>query len=168
MMVQSQRNYAFQDTRANFFDTARSVTQVLFTNQRVRVQHNRSHWNLRLRDRFDELTSLPVGWDGYAGCPVSFNCALFAASLLERICREDVSPPSLVPGSDGSLQIEWHRNQYDVEIDVLGPYNVVATRYDHMSDTEETLSLQSDFTAIAGWIEDLATTREGVPQGTVQ
>ena len=167
MMPQSQHSYAFQDTRASLFDAARSITQVPFTNHRVRVQQNRSRWYLELKDRFDELTGLPVGWDGYAGRPVSFNCAFFAASLLERICREDVSPPSLVPGGDGSLQIEWHKNQYDVEIDVLGPYNVIATRYDHVSGDEETLSLQSDFSPIAGWIEDLASSREEVLQGTV-
>jgi hypothetical protein len=166
MIAQIQHNYAFQDTRANLPGSERSVTQVPFTNHRVRVRQNRSRWYLALKDRFDEITALPVGWDGYAGRPVSFNCAFFAASLLERICREDVSSPSLVPGSDGSLQIEWHKNQYDVEIDVLGPYNVTATRYDHVSHKEETLSLQSDFSPIAGWIEDLATTREGASQGT--
>ncbi len=108
-----------------------------------------------LEDRFNELTSLTAGWDGYDAGPVSFTCAKFAASILERLCNSDVPAPSLVPGSDGTLQIEWHRNQYDIDIDVLGPNNVVAIRFDHEINEEEVVELKNDFTPIAGWIDEL-------------
>jgi hypothetical protein len=116
----------------------------------------RSGWVMELRDRFDKLTALPVGWDGYAGRPVSFQCANFVANMLERLHQDNVPPPSLVPGSDGSLQVEWHRNNFSVELDVLGVQNVVATRVDRQTDVEETIELQSDFSAIVPWINDLA------------
>ncbi|MCP4071982.1 MAG: hypothetical protein GY742_09625, partial [Hyphomicrobiales bacterium] len=71
---------------------------------------------------------------------------------------------NLVPGSDGSLQIEWHLNQYDIEIDVLEPYDIVATRFDHVTDRDEELELQSDFSALANWITDLAADRALIEQ----
>ncbi len=128
-----------------------------FTSHRAIVEADNSVWVKELKSRFDELTSLKHGWDGYNGLPVSFTCADFAAAILERLCISDVPAPSLVPGSDGTLQIEWHRNQFDVEIDVLGANNVVASRYNYMTEIEESIELQSDFSEIVEWISDLAT-----------
>jgi len=87
----------------------------------VRVEVPRSKWIADLRERFDEITSLARGWDGYDGRPVTFATAQFAAHVIERLCIAGVPSPYLVPGSDGTVQIEWRRNQYDIEIDVLAP-----------------------------------------------
>jgi hypothetical protein len=67
-----------------------------------------------------------------------------------------------VPGTDGTLQIEWHRNGFDVEIDVLGPNHVIATRYKIYDDSEETLILENDFTQLVGWMNDLVHSEEAV------
>jgi hypothetical protein len=109
--------------------------------------------------RLNELTALTHGWDGYQGVPVSWNCATFAANLLERIYVAGLSAPSLVPGSDGTIQIEWHKNDYDIEIDILGANKVIATKYDHRSDAEDVLDLDNDITAIVNWIKELSTER---------
>ena len=63
-------------------------------------------------------------------------------------------------GSDGTVQIEWHRNQYDVEIEVLAPYHVIATRYDHLTDKTDELVVDSDFTDLMGWVDGLSGSRE--------
>lgn len=118
-------------------------------------RHSESEWAKALNGKFNELTALQLGWDGYAGRPVSFTCASFAANLLERLFDEALPPPSLVPGSDGTLQFEWHLNEYDVEVDVLGAFEVVATRHDHQTGTAEELELDTDFTMLAGWISEL-------------
>ncbi|MEH6808618.1 MAG: hypothetical protein V7651_07170 [Hyphomonas oceanitis] len=136
-----------------------------FSRQRLLISPDNSAWYNALNAKFDELTSLQRGWDGYSGLPVSFSCAKFAANILNRLCVDNICPPSLVPGSDGTLQIEWHMNQYDVEIDVLGAQNVVATRYDLLSEIEETVELQNDFTIISSWIDDLAKDRRDEVRG---
>ena len=123
------------------------------------ARHSEKIWSMALSERFNALTSLPKGWDGYAGRPVSFTCAKFAAQILERLYDGEVPPPSLVPGSDGSLQIEWHINQYDIEIDVLAPFHLIATRFDILSGDEEEIELQADVTVLANWIRDLKTDR---------
>lgn len=135
-----------------------------FTSHRAIVEVDKNEWVRELKTRFDELTCLERGWDGYNGVPVSFTCAEFAAAILERLCLPNVPAPSLVPGSDGTIQIEWHRNQYDVEIHVLGANNVVAHRYDYRTELGDTLELQSDFTEIVSWINDLAMDHDVVLQ----
>ncbi len=163
MNSSAQRNSVFQDEIPNFVQGEK--TNYVFNlkasyGNKVRIARQpSSSWFETLKDRFDDLSSLSKGWDGYRGQAVKFTCAQFAANLLERLFDSNLPPPSLVPGSDGTIQIEWHRNQYDIEIDVLAPYEVVATRFDKVSGLSEELDLQSDFTDLAVWIADLATDR---------
>ena len=65
----------------------------------------------------------------------------------------------MVPGSDGTLQIEWHINQFDLEIDVLAPYSVAATRYDCISGNVDEVELDTDFTILSEWISELGQVR---------
>lgn len=122
-------------------------------------RHSTAEWSTALGERFNAVTSLPRGWDGYTGRPVSFTCARFAAQLLERLYDGEVPPPSLVPGSDGTLQIEWHINQYDIEIDVLAPFNAFARRYDCLAERGEEIEVEADISALATWITDLKLAR---------
>lgn len=143
-------NVPFYDSNISVFPSSRMITL---------NRHSENEWTKALVGKFNELTALHLGWDGYAGRPVSFTCASFAAKLLERLYDEALPPPSLVPGSDGTLQFEWHINQYDVEVDILGAFEVVATRHDHLAGTAEELELDTDFTALAGWISELKQDR---------
>lgn len=124
-------------------------------------RHSEKEWASTLVGKFNELTALPDGWDGYVGRPVSFTCASFSANLLERLYDEALPPPSLVPGSDGTLQFEWHINHYDVEVDVLAPFNVIATRHSCLTGMTEELELETDFTQLANWIADLKQDSDG-------
>ena len=148
---------AFQQERQPSPATSNAISGSAFTAYRVLVHDYQSSWVQELRSRFDRLTALPIGWDGYGGRPVSWQCANFVANMLERLHQDNVPPPSLVPGADGSLQVEWHRNQFDVELDVLGVQNVVATRIDRLSGVEEVVEIQSDFSAIVPWINALSS-----------
>lgn len=128
----------------------------VFSEKYVRVQSNQSTWIRALSDRLEYLTNrLKIGWDGYAGRPVSFHTAHFVANLLERVCIDTIPAPDLVPGSDGSLQIEWHLNGYDIELDVIGAHKVVAYRFHHESGTECEHELTNDFTIVLSWIKEL-------------
>jgi hypothetical protein len=150
---------AFRDEIPNFRDTDEVLSTLDVPRERVRVSGPRSAWVQELEKQFNTLTSLPKGWDGYAGVPVSFNCAQFAANLVERLCVEDVPAPQLVPGSDGTLQLEWHLNQFDLEVDVLAPYYVVATFFDHLTGEEREIEIQSDFSELADWVRALGQVR---------
>jgi len=122
---------------------------------RTIVEHDCSAWAKQLESRFAELLALPSGWDGYNGRQLSQDCYSFALNILNRLCREDVPAPSLVPGGDGTLQMEWHLNQHDIELDVLGVYNVVAYHCDRLSGAEQELELKKDFSEVANWMRYL-------------
>lgn len=113
----------------------------------------------KLVNRLVELVNLPIGWDGYYGKPVSKEIAAFSASLLERICRDDVPEAQLVPGSDGSLRIEWHVNQYDLEIDVISPGYVIAALFDHQNGKEEEKEFRGDCMDLGKWVNCLSQNR---------
>jgi len=115
----------------------------------------RFQWAPVLGRRFKELISLPRGWDGYLGHPVSTECANFAVDVLEWIHSGDLPPPSLVPGGDGTLQIEWHRNGFDLEIDVLGPQRIHAWRCNRSTAEEEETEEWADISRVAEWVADL-------------
>jgi len=148
-------NSAFQQNKITNRDRQNDALHAVFTSYRVRVPELNSSWAATIEDRLTELTSLPVGWDGYSGLPVSFPVAYFVANMLERLCEDTVPAPSLVPGSDGSLQVEWHRNKFDVELDVLDAQNVIATRVNLMTEEEEVIEIQNDFSEIVPWISAL-------------
>ncbi|MEZ5537659.1 MAG: hypothetical protein R3F02_18825 [Thiolinea sp.] len=147
-MFEAMQLAAYQDEKPNFSSRIDSISSLL-SNRYIRVPQNTSDWVVNLGERLNSLTSLPPNWDGYSGVPVSFDCAQFAANLIEQLYVDGVPAPQLVPGSDGTLQMEWHVNQFDIEIDILAPYDVTAMRYDLMSDTEEELKLKTDFSVLA-------------------
>lgn len=159
MNAQADFSSAFQDDIPNYRAEDDASSSIGLRSVRVRVDGPRSQWIKELEDRFDEITSLPKGWDGYNGLPVSFSCAQFAANLIERLYVNTVPAPQIVPGSDGTLQIEWHCNQFDLEVDVFGPYDVVATITDLKNESEKELVVQTDFTELSDWVVTLGQHR---------
>lgn len=61
------------------------------------------------------VQSLEPGWDSY-DAPVITGAALDAAKRFMAMLRE--SSPFVVPCSDGGLQLEWHQDGFDVEIEI--------------------------------------------------
>ncbi len=164
MKASTQSSAAFQFEIPNYGANDDSIISLPNRGVRARVNHPNSRWIRDLADRFNELTSLTVGWDGYTGQPISFSCAQFAANLIECLFVDSVPEPQLVPGSDGTLQLEWHLNQFDLEIDVLAPYRVVASRFDHLSGKEEEIEVQTDFTELTEWVIELGEDRAAFQQ----
>jgi hypothetical protein len=67
-----------------------------------------------------QLSELKAGWDGPGSIPVTQK-ALHRATLYVRSALEnlgDVCAPRLVPGGDGSVQIEWHAKHGELEFDI--------------------------------------------------
>ena len=74
--------------------------------------------NLResLQARADHLKALPQGWDSYNGAvidPATADKSVEVALALAPLFPD--YPPQIVPGGDGTVQVEFHANGYDVE-----------------------------------------------------
>lgn len=109
-------------------------------------------WAKFLEPKFSELLVLEQNWDGYEGGPLNSAVAEKAKSLLNRVYCFGVIPPSLVPGGDGSLQIEWHVNNIDLEIDILEPEDITV-RFCSDSSIESRDSL--DERELSAWVAQL-------------
>ncbi len=125
-----------------------------FAQSRVFVGEH-SPWIHFLQNRFNELGALPRGWDGYNGLPVRATVLMFAADIMKKLYVPGLKAPALVPGADGTLQIEWHSNQFDIELDVLGVNQIHALRFDCETGVEETADLSNDVSIPAVWIHEM-------------
>ena len=113
--------------------------------------------------RLRELRQLPYGWDGYRGVAVSYENAHFAAQVILQICGINAPAPSIVPGSSGDLQIEWHTLHGDLELHVVRPYEVHATiSYADTDECKEKL-LTVDFSTAANWLLSITEDADAVP-----
>ncbi len=130
-----------------------NVLKIKDSPKRVSMSRPDRDWHREVVDKLNELTALPRGWDGYHGRAVRFDTANFALQMLEHICPEDSPAPQIIPGVQGDLQIEWHTDNGDIELDIRGPYKVEAwfASYETGPDGEEQL-LKSDFTIASEWV----------------
>ena len=60
-------------------------------------------------DKFEELKALPDGWDSYGAPALDKAIVDSARQFLQRV--------SVVPCSDGGVQLEWHTHGIDMEIE---------------------------------------------------
>lgn len=97
-------------------------------------------------EKLEELMQLKPGWDGYEGQPMRFAVAAFVYFLWETIRTPGTPIPAVVPGGDGSMQLEWHTPELgDVEITITAPYEMSAWR--EKDGVAELLILTDDFSA---------------------
>lgn len=91
---------------------------------------------------FQELLQLPEGWDSYDAYIITDAAIAGAAEILVRLQLPlETSPPSVVPGSSGSVQLEWHEGGVDVEIHISPTGSVTAFLSDATGEYEfETIS----------------------------
>ena len=119
------------------------------------VNRSRYWWFDAVKSKIDELTSLSSGWDGYGAKHVSFKAAYFSLIMLESFGDSIKYVPSIVPGTNGDLQIEWHNGENSIEIHVLDEYDIEAWRDCAGADDDgEEIRLTANFTIINSWLND--------------
>jgi hypothetical protein len=124
--------------------------------KRYTINENQSLWFAEVNCKLNKLASLPNNWDGYGAKAVLFENANFALNILSNICDASHQAPTIVPGSSGDLQIEWHTTQGDLELHIIAPYQVHAW-YSVLGENpiEEELTLTFDFSKVAPILESI-------------
>jgi len=97
----------------------------VFTSTRRIVTGFRNTQCHEIGEKLADLVTLEIGWDGYRAKPVAYANAVYAQKLLDEVCEEDTKVPSVVPGANGDLQLEWHVPGYDVEIHIVAPLDAL-------------------------------------------
>lgn len=68
-------------------------------------------------DRAIELLKLPSGWNSHNAQPVSETVVCRTVEFLMEYLVRGVAAPAVVPTVRGGLQLEWHRNNVDIEVE---------------------------------------------------
>ena len=84
-------------------------------------------WVQPTLDGINQLLQLASNWDSYRARPLDPRAALAAFELLLNIMRPGAPMPSVVPTPRGTVQIEWHINGVDLEIDVRSATSALAS-----------------------------------------
>lgn len=132
------------------------IAKPSFSVRRLIFRENMHEWKSDTSGRLDQLIKLPVGWDGYNGRPVDFFLACYVAGLLDTLYRDTLPAPSIVPGGDGTLQVEWHLADMDIELDILAVNRVRAWRRDDRNGSENEAEVEDDFALVSGWLGEMA------------
>lgn len=75
-------------------------------------------WFAPVRNSIRELLSLAADWDSYGASRVEPAFAASATTLLQTMMDAETPIPSIVPTASGGVQIEWHVNGIDLEVEV--------------------------------------------------
>jgi hypothetical protein len=62
------------------------------------------------------LIGLKENWNSYGAGPVNQISLKYSLQLLGNLMRSDTPIPWLIPTSTGSVQIEWHTRDIDLEV----------------------------------------------------
>ena len=102
--------------------------------------------------RISELAALERNWDRRRSAEVSRDALVFALVVLGQVMSETALPPSIVPLGRGTLQLLWHNDAAELEVEVIRPNEIVAYFLDKKTGHEEEIPLTSDFSAVTNFL----------------
>ena len=106
-------------------------------------------WQEHVFARMEELISLPEDWDTHGGRPLRLATALFALQILIETLDRSGPRPQIFPASYGGVQIEWHEQGIDIEVEVIAPHEVLVTFEDAVTGDEEAFPLSTDLSRLS-------------------
>ena len=77
----------------------------------------RQPWFHPTLNRLLEFLTLEENWNGYGELPIHESAVKRAVDVLDSICSEGPAP-SVVPTSQGGVQIEWAANGFEIEVEI--------------------------------------------------
>lgn len=79
-----------------------------------------SAWSANLNQSVARLRNLRKGWDGPGSREICKDSLVRAITLVRQALEglEQAEAPYLVPGGDGSVQVEWHERHGELELTV--------------------------------------------------
>jgi hypothetical protein len=104
---------------------------------------------------FLDLLQVPQNWDGYGASQVQEQIVQQALLLLFEVMDNDAPPPSVVPLSDGGVQVEWHRHGRNLEIEFPADEPSGFYYYENNNDIECEGQVSSRYDQLQSYIASL-------------
>lgn len=109
--------------------------------------------------QLNKLLSLPRNWDSYGARRIDLPRVRQAFRLLQYVMHDETPVPSIVPTSNGSLQLEWHIAGIDLEVLLLGDNSCNVVFEDRESGTEWEVLVLSDLSRLVEVVGELSRPR---------
>lgn len=120
---------------------------------------NPPEWLKEAEETLRGFATFPEGWDSYGAKSPEPHVVDAAIELLHRIVQHNTLKPAIVPTNRGGIQIEWHTQGVDLEIEMT-PHGGIRLLYDNPhEDAEEELELGLDLTPLANLIAKVSPSR---------
>ena len=139
--IESPNEYSEPEYQARSFDGSEPALKAsnldkIEENVFPPLRNNSEHSKMlnELKDKCIEFTNLKRGWDGFKASPVSIERANVAINLINQIIKSNIPRPSIVPTYDGSIQLEWHLKNYELEIELTQLTEVEGLLIDRKTD----------------------------------
>ncbi|MFN0171444.1 MAG: hypothetical protein ACKV22_33935 [Bryobacteraceae bacterium] len=121
--------------------------------QYMEIGGPRPAWLVPVLQGFANLVSLTDNWDGEGASRIDRTTINRALAAIERLLASDGPAPSIVPLSDSGLQIEWHRNRRDLEIEFTPNGRVEFYYFDEETGEEHEGPVGPNFVNVEGYLE---------------
>ena len=104
---------------------------------------------------YSRIQGLTEGWDSYSGKRINRDLIKSSLLILTEVMDASSPVPSVVPLSDGGLQLEWHRKQQDLEI-VFSADDTPQFFYQNRATGVEREGFASDVLSLAQLLQGIA------------
>jgi len=113
----------------------------------------RPTWFMPVLQGFANLTTLTQGWDGATANRIDRPTINRALSAIEQMLPSQAPPPSVVPIPNSGLQIEWHRNGRDLEIEFSPEGGIEFYYFDENTQEEREGPVSPNFANVTGFLD---------------
>ncbi len=76
-------------------------------------------WIPNVVENLNKFLSYEENWDSYGAERIEFDSTIFILEMLRELVDMDIPEPSVVPASDGCIQMEWHIKDTNFEIKMM-------------------------------------------------
>ena len=158
--------------RFGWIDASRSAPPPRHVAQPSRAEGKRpGAWSNQLAANARSISALEAGWDGPGSVAISPEILARAVFYVDSALKDvasDLIAPRLVPGGDGSLQIEWHTRRGELELDLDTDGAMSIWIRDHASGAEFDGGGEEAFALFYRWAPWIASRLHDVPHAPVQ
>jgi hypothetical protein len=102
-----------------------------------------------------DLLHLPRNWDGYGAVQLQEQIVQKALMVLVEVMENDAPTPSVVPLSDGGIQVEWHRRGRNLEIEFPAGETPSFYYYEDGSELESEGQVSRSYDRIQAYIVNM-------------
>jgi hypothetical protein len=113
-----------------------------------------NQWVGGVEKALGEFLALPANWDSYGARRIDPGAVQAGIQVLYKYVPSGSPPPHVVPTSRGGVQIEWHTQGIDLQIEVVSPDSLQIFYENSKEQAEEEFESRSPFTDLPKFLAE--------------